>query len=174
MSKKTIKQEVTIEIDRLTNSIVNALSGDVFETEFHKVYKREIKKKDWYFDWHLELAKKECTVYKMTIKENLKVIQGLISIEIKDNFVFVSLVENAKFNRGKDKIFVGVGGNLFAFACKNSIKLGFGGFVGFISKTTLVSYYQKKLGAEVALGQRMFISDTEAVKLVNHYFKIKK
>ncbi len=40
------KQEVDVEIDRLTNSIVNALSGDVFDTEFHKVSKNEIKKKD--------------------------------------------------------------------------------------------------------------------------------
>jgi hypothetical protein len=165
------KQEVEIEIDRLTNSIVNAQSGDVFDTEFHKASKREIKKKDWLFDWHLELTKRECEVYKMTIKDNENIIQGLISVEIKDKYVFVSLVENAKFNRGTGRTYVGVGGNLFAFACKYSMTLGFSGFVAFISKTALMPYYQKKLGAEVALGQRMFISDSEAVKLVNQYFK---
>jgi hypothetical protein len=165
------KSEVDIEIDQLTNSIINALSGDVFDTEFHKVSKKEIKKKDWLFDWHLEFANKKCEVYKMTIKDNVNVIQGLVSLIIENNYVVVNLVENAKFNRGKEKIYIGVGGNMFAFACKYSIALGFGGFVAFIAKTALIHYYQKKLEAEISIGQRMFISDIAAEKLVSRYFK---
>ena len=38
----TRKQHVDIEIDKLTNSIVNVISGEVFETEFSKVSKKEI------------------------------------------------------------------------------------------------------------------------------------
>ena len=165
------KQEVDIEIDRLTNSIVNAFSGDVFETEFHKVSKKEIKKKDWQFDWNRELANEKCEVYKITVKDNVNIIQGLVSLVIEDNYVTVNLVENAKFNRGKEKIYIGVGGNMFAFACKYSMALGFGGFVAFVAKTALIPYYQKKLDAEVTIGQRMFISDTAAEKLINQYFK---
>ena len=167
------KREIDVEIDRLTNSIVNVISGDVLETEFHIVSKKEIKKKDWLFDWHLELANKQAHVYKMTIKNNQVIIQGLISFQVDNGFVSVNLIENAKFNRGKKKLYSGVGGNLFAFACKKSKELGFGGYIGFVAKTSLIVYYNNALGAELALGQRMFIRAESAEKLINQYFKIK-
>jgi hypothetical protein len=170
MARKT---EVEIEIDRLTNSIINALSGDVFDTEFHKVSKREIKKRDWLFDWNKELNKKECEVYKMTIKDNVTVIQGLISVTpvSDEGYMIVNLVENAKFNRGKGKIYLGVGGNMFAFACKKSMELGFEGYVGFVAKTSLIQHYSETLGAELGIGQRMAINKEAASKLINQYFK---
>ncbi len=165
------KKGIDIEIDRLTNSIVNALSGDVLETEFHKVSKKEIKKKDWLFDWHLELANKKNEVFKMTVKDNITVIQGLISFAIDDQYIFVNVVENAKFNRGKGKLYMGVGGNMFAFACKRSMETGFDGFVAFKAKTALVAHYEDTLGAERTLGQRMYIGGEAAIRLINQYFK---
>jgi hypothetical protein len=87
--------------------------------------------------------------------------------------VFVNLVENAKFNRGKKKIYLGVGGNLFAFACKTSKELGYEGYVAFDSKTALVEHYILTLGAQKAVGQRMYISDDDASILINRYFKTK-
>lgn len=167
------KKGIDIEIDKLTNSIVNVISGEIFETEFQEVKKKDINKKDWLFDWNKELKDKESVVYKMTTVENKNIIQGLISLRIDDNFVTVNIVENAKFNRGKEKIYIGVGGNLFAFACKRSQDIGFGGYVGFIAKTSLVSYYMKTLGAELALGQRMYIGEESSEKLINQYFKNK-
>ncbi len=167
------KNEVNIEIDSLTNSIVNVISGEVFETEFSRVSKKEIRKTDWLFDWQKELKDKHNEVYKMTTVENKHIIQGLISLRADDRFVSVGIVENAKFNRGKDKIYLGVGGNLFAFACKLSKELGFNGYVGFIAKTALIDYYAKTLGAELALGQRMYIGEEAAEKLINQYYKIK-
>ena len=109
----------------------------------------------------------------MTTVENKNIIQGLISLKKRDNYVFVNLVENAKFNRGKEKIYLGVGGNLFAFACKVSRDIGFEGFVGFDAKTALMEHYSKTLGAERALGQRMFITNENADILINQYFKTK-
>jgi hypothetical protein len=173
MVKKAIKKEVSIEIDKLTNSIVNIVSGEIFETEFSKVLKKEIKNKDWLFDWNLEMKDRENEVYKMTTVENRNIIQGLVSLKKKENYVFVNLVENAKFNRGKDKMYIGVGGNLFAFACKLSKDSGFDGYVAFDAKTALVNYYYTTLGAERALGQRMYISDENAAVLMNQYFKTK-
>jgi hypothetical protein len=95
----------------------------------------------------------------------------LISYSIEDNFVFVNLIENAKFNRGKAKLYEGVGGNLFAYACKLSLEEGFGGFVSFKAKSTLIEYYKKALGAQVAFGQRMYIDNIASVKLISQYFK---
>ncbi len=170
----TRKKGIDIEIDSLTNSIVNVISGEVFETEFSKVSKKEIHKKDWLFDWHKELKEKRCQVFKMTTIENRNIIQGLVSVIIEDKYITVNVIENAKFNRGKDKVYLGVGGNMFAFACKRSIDMGFGGFVGFMAKTALIKHYQETLGAEIALGQRMFINNISAEKLINQYFKTKK
>ena len=169
------KSYINIEIDRLTNSIVNVISGDVFETEFHRVTKKEIKKKDWLFDWEYELAQKENEVYKMTIKGNKNVIQGLISFyyDYGDKHIFVNLVENAKFNRGRGKIYFGVGGNLFGYACKRSKEIGFDGFVAFTAKTALMDYYASTLGAQRALGNRMFIDEVNATVLLEKYFKNK-
>ena len=114
---------------------------------------------------------KKSKVLKMTTTENRDVIQGLLSYEIEDNFIFVNLVENAVFNRGKEKLYEGVGGNLFAYACKLSFDMGFGGFVSFKAKTALIEHYKKSLGAEVALGQRMYIGSHASILLINQYFK---
>ncbi len=173
MSKKTIKKEVFVEIDKLTNSIENVITGEVFETEFSRVTIKEIKKKDWLFDWSAELKDNENQVYKMTTVENKNIIQGLVSLTIGNGFVFVNLVENNKFNKGKEKLYEGVGGNLFAFACKNSRDLGYGGCISFISKTSLMNYYNKSLGAIKTIGQRMVILEPEAEILINRYFKNK-
>ncbi len=167
------KKHVNIEIDKLTNSIESALTGEVFQTKFTKVSSKEIKKDDWLFNWQIELKNKDNTVYKMTTVENKHIIQGLISLQKRDDYIYVSLVENAKFNRGKGKVYIGVGGNLFAFACKISKEIGYEGFVGFDAKTMLIEHYNKTLGAERAIGQRMFISNTNADILINQYFKIK-
>ncbi len=168
-----VKSEVSIEIDKLTNSIENIITGEIVQTEFSKVTVKEIKKKEWLFDWHKEIKDKTYEVYKMTTVENKNIIQGLISLEKKEDYIFVNLVESAFFNRGKDKIYEGVGGNLFAFACKVSKDFGFDGFVSFIAKTALMEYYNQKLGATRAIGQRMIIVDKDAMNLINQYFKNK-
>ena len=167
------KKHVDIEIDKLTNSIENVITGEVFQTEFSKVTSKELKKKDWLFDWHKELKDKSYEVYKMTTVENKHIIQGLVSLQKREDFVFINLVESANFNRGKDKIYEGVGGNLFAFACKTSKDLGFGGFVNFISKSSLMEHYTLTLRATKAIGQRMVIVDKDAEFLINKYFKNK-
>lgn len=174
MNKRRKTREVSVEIDKLTNSIENTITGEIFETEFNKVAGKEIKIKDWLFDWQKELSETNTQVYKMTTVENKSIIQGLISLIDDDRFVTVNIVENAKFNRGKSKLYQGVAGNLFAFACKQSMEKGYGGFVGFVAKTSLIKHYQESLGAEIAIGQRMFIPSQAAEKLINQYFKTRR
>lgn len=81
MTKKV--HHIDIEIDKLINSIENAFSGDSFDTELIPIIKddlRPIKKGNgWQFDWKYEFEQPERLVYKLTIKGNLNVIQGLIS-----------------------------------------------------------------------------------------------
>lgn len=81
------------------------------------------------------------------------------------------LLENAPFNIGNKRLYEGVAGNLVAFACKLSFQNGHDGFVAFISKTKLITHYEKTLGAYTLGGSRMIIPTDSAIKLVNNYFK---
>lgn len=135
------------EIDKLTNSIENVITGDSFTTEVSVLKKDELKiisrNKGWLFEWKDEFKHPERDLYKLTIVGNPNIIQGLLSIEIKEDHVYMHLVENAPFNRGKDKVYAGVAGNLVAFACRVSFQRGFEGNVSFLSKTQLIEYYEK-------------------------------
>ena len=116
---------VNIEIDRLTNSIINAVTGDVFDTEVLVANLQDLKttKKEWHFDWEKELNKGK--VYKLVIEGNPNIVQGLLSLIDQKDHTYVSLVENAPYNIGANKIYEGVAGNLFAFACKVAFEQGF-------------------------------------------------
>jgi len=123
----------------------------------------------WLFDWAQESLNFD--VHKLVTLENQDEIQGLVSLQIKKGFVYVSLVESAPHNRNKEKVNDGVGGNLFAFACKLSKEKGFGGFVTFESKTELMGYYAKNFGAKpIGNSNRMFIDEAAAEKLIATYF----
>ena len=106
----------------------------------------------------------------MNTLNNQSVIQGLISLEIKSDHVYMHLVESAPFNKGKSKVYAGVPGNLVAFACKLAFQRGHEGNVSFFSKTQLVQHYIDTLGA-IHFGGRVTIIDTNAaLKLINKYF----
>ena len=163
-------------IDKLTNSIENSFTGDIFDTEILILTtkdKRQIIKKDWLFDWHQELLKIDRHVFKLVIQGNENISQGLISLSNNSDHVYIHLIESAIFNKGKEKIYLGVPGNLVAFACKYSFELGYGGYVAFDSKTNLIKHYQDSLGAKLFRGTRMYLDSKEAVKLINQYFKNK-
>lgn len=172
--KKEIKYHIGIEIDKLTNSIANVISGDSFPTDVHPLLKTDlknvVKKNGWLFNWADEFKLKDRQVFKLTIRNNPGIIQGLISIsDFKDHF-YLHLIESAPFNLGKNKIYEGVPGNLFAFTCKLSWDKGYQGFVAFTSKTKLINHYEKTLGATHIGNQKMIIFPKEALKLINKYF----
>jgi hypothetical protein len=72
------------EVDKLTNSIENIITGDSFATDITIIsisdLKTVIKKNGWQFDWKLEFKQPERDVYKLTIVNNQSVVQGLISL----------------------------------------------------------------------------------------------
>jgi len=172
------KQEqigLDFEVDKLTNSIENIITGDSFATDITIIsiadLKTVTKKNGWQFNWKLELKQPEKDVYKLTIVNNQSVIQGLISLEIKSDHVYMHLVESAPFNKGKSKVYAGIPGNLVAFACKLAFQRGHEGNVSFFSKTQLVQHYIDTLGA-IHVGGRVMIIDTNAaLKLINKYFQ---
>ena len=162
-------------IDRLTDSILNTISGDSFQTEVSTLKKSDLeniqKQNGWYFDWAKEFNDLTKEVYKLVIVNNPKIIQGLLSISFESDHVFMNLLESAPFNLGKEKLYEGVPGNLVAYACKTSFQQGLDGFVAFTAKSELIKHYEETLGAYHFKNQRMIL-DTEAARnLVMKYFK---
>jgi len=173
--KKGQEIEADFEIDKLTNSIENTITCEVFDTEVTPLYfkdKRQIKKSDWVFDWHREFRDPANEIYKLTTINNPSIIHGLICFIDKQDHIFMSLIESAKFNKGKSKLYRGSAGNLVAFSCKISFEKGYEGVVSFIAKSRLIDHYHQTLGAKQFGGSnRMFIDTKEALALVKQYYK---
>ena len=68
------KIEQDFIIDRLTNSIINIISGDSFQTEVSRLTKNDLKnitkKNGWNFNWKTEFQDIQKEVYKLTIVNN--------------------------------------------------------------------------------------------------------
>ena len=162
-------------VDKLTNSIQNTISGDSFATDVLRFTKSDLKqvtkKNGWNFDWKMELANNTKELFKLTIPNNPSIIQGLLSLTLESDHVYMHLLENAPFNIGQNKLYDGVAGNLVAHACKVSFQQGFDGFVGFTAKTKLINHYEKTLGAYTLGGHRMIIPTKSAQILIDKYFK---
>jgi len=162
-------------IDRLTDSILNTISGDSFQTEIATLKKSDLKniprKNGWGFDWKPEFNDLAKEVYKLTIVNNPDIIQGLLSLTVEADHIFMNLLESAPFNIGKQKLYEGVAGNLVAFACKVSFQKGYDGYVAFTAKSLLIQHYEETLGAYHFRNQRMIIDSEAARILVTKYFK---
>ena len=85
------KLEQGFIIDRLTDSILNTISGDSFQTEVSTLkkfnLKHVLKKNGWNFNWKNEFNDWTQEVYKLTIVNNPHIIQGLLSITIETDHI---------------------------------------------------------------------------------------
>lgn len=171
---KGSKYRLDVEIDKLTNSISNTISGDSFPTDVHLITKTDLKsttkKNGWQFNWTNESKQLDRQVFKLTIRNNPDIIQGMLSISDYGDHYYLHLIESAPFNLGKNKLYEGVPGNLFAFSCKISWDKGYQGFVSFTSKTKLIEHYERTLGAIHVGGHKMIIFPQEALILIKKYF----
>ncbi|RZJ87060.1 MAG: hypothetical protein EOO60_12625 [Hymenobacter sp.] len=164
-----------IEIDKLTNSIEQVATGEVLQTlvlaTMANDLKTTTKKNGWRFDWRKEARQPRRNVFKLEAVDNPSIVQGLVSLEIEVDHVYLHLVESAPINQGKAKEYVGVPGNLFAYACKLAFEQGREGNVAFTAKTQLIAHYMETLGAWHIGGHRMLLDTVAARRLVNRYVK---
>ena len=113
-----IQIEQNFIIDKLTDSILNTISGDSFQTEVSRLTTVDLKSitktSNWIFDWKSEFNDLKKEVYKLTIVNNSTIIQGLLSITIEQDHIYMNLLESSPFNIGKNKLYEGVAGNLVA------------------------------------------------------------
>jgi hypothetical protein len=172
--KKRQAPGLDFRIDKLTNSIENVQSGDRFPTDVSLLTTSELKnitkKNGWRFNWSDEIKVPERDIFKLTISNNPNIIQGIISLEVKSDHVYIHLIESAPFNIGRNKTYFGIPANLVAFACKLSFQRGGEGYVSFTAKTTLIDHYIESLGAVHFGGRLMVITAPVALKLIDKYF----
>lgn len=133
-----------------------------------------LKKDGWQFNWR-ELARqnKEAMFFKLIRKEAPFEIEGMLMIKLEnDEMLAMKNVEVSPSNLGQNGKFDRVAGCLIAYACHKSHELASGNYKGFLtfeSKTKLIPLYIKKYKATQALGQKMFITDSNGNKLIEEY-----
>lgn len=143
---------LNIIIDKLTNSVVDSITGESFKTKIAIVTKSDLlmvrrKKGEWNFNWKTEFNQADRVVYKLMIVAEADKIQGLVSISNMGDHCYLHLAESAPANFGAHKKYQGVGGNLFAYCCKLSWDNGNDGIIAFKSKTLLIEHYEKGVGS---------------------------
>ena len=166
--------ELDFEIDKITESIENAETGETLNTLVLPATKEDLekvsKKNGWIFDWKQEFSEPEKKVYKLVTVQEPQTIHGMVSLEKLKDHVLMHLIESAPCNIGKEKKYLGVCGNLTAYGCKLSQESGFNGVIAFEPKTALISHYQKTLGAVLLSERRMAIFEKDAQILLDKYF----
>ncbi len=81
-------------VDRLTNAIVNVTSGDSFQTEVSLLTREDLKqvqkKNGRLFNWKDEQQMPDKEVYKLTIVNSPSIVQGVTSLSLKADHVFLT------------------------------------------------------------------------------------
>ena len=178
----TSKQIENLRIDEkdkysnwwFSNSVITKSSGRTLKIIFIPANQLTINKlrkiNGWNFNWNREFQIKSRNVEVLTLKKNNSIILGLISYEILEDHLHVHLVESSPENIGKNKKYIGIGSNLFAYACWISKNNGFEGNISFFSKTRLIKHYQLTLCA-INLGKgKMIIHEYQSEFLIDKYF----
>lgn len=163
--------EIDILIDELTACLIQRETGLIVETDYEE-RQSPIKFKGyngWKFDWTIP-ENNDYKIYELFVKGD-DTVQGRIAFKIDGGVADVNIVEAAPHNVGHNGEYIGVGGHLFAIACQYSMDAGCDGYVAFTAKTNLIEHYKKKLGAEVISGQKMYIGELEAQKLIDKYLE---
>lgn len=162
--------------------IIHRSSKEQYRVEFHPLTRHDVKKmvrdggpQSWEtaFDWSLYFRCSSVEVHKMVITGNDE-IQGCIALEIKEDHVYVHLIESAPHNF-KGKEFLMIGEHLLGFACRRSQQFGFEGAVALQSKTgpkysSLIGYYTSpRIGAAHLGNGYMILDGLSAQRLIMLY-----
>lgn len=163
--------EISIIIDELTDCLVETDTRRIVKTEYRK-RTAPMKPKDYYgwkFKWNVP-EKNGYDIYELFVK-NTNTVQGRIAFKVEGGVALVDIVEAAPHNVGHEGRYTGVGGHLFALACKASMDAGYGGYVAFTAKNDLIEHYEEKIGAKVLSGQRMYIDEDVAKGLIDKHLE---
>ena len=128
---------------------------------------RTITKSRFWFNWKEESAH---DVFKLRIK-GTDTILGLISLKShnRELRIEIRLLAVSKENRGRNKTYEHIAGNLIAFACLRSIRMfGHWASVSLVPKTRLLQHYIEKYHMHPA-GRHLLLDGEDIMKLINRY-----
>lgn len=128
---------------------------------------KNITKTRFSFDWKKE---KTNQVYKLTL-DGEEDILGLVSISFFENEerVEIRLLAVSIENVGKNKIYIGIAGELIAFVARIALrKYGALAAVSLVSKTEIEQHYIDKYGFERA-GKSLCLDGIRLIKLIEEY-----
>jgi len=165
--------EIDVIIDALTPCLLHEESGQYVNTVVKPITKNDLTElKTWNatFNWSLYFNRPEILMRKLMVEGSDR-IEGALAMQIQEGFIEVILVESAPWNIKKPKHYAGVGGHLFAIACKKSCDHDFDGVIAFNAKTRLIQHYQKTIHAELIGGTRMIVEEEGAALLLKTYYK---
>jgi len=147
--------------------VVEAKTGKKAKVRITSIKPSELRKlKDFEFDWSKE---KEYETFKLSLISNGEIL-GLLSIDkaVEELRIEIRLLEISAKNVGKNKTYDRIAGILIAFACKESFRNGFFGFVSLIPKTRLIKHYEQKYGFQ-QFGRQLAIELEASELLMNRY-----
>jgi hypothetical protein len=128
MKKRNTHSCLATPIDKITRSIEGRVDGVSYTTVVFSINTSNsnllLPAESWKFDWSSELHKSKRAVYGLVLESDATRIQGLMSVERKADNIHVHLLESGMHNIGKRKEYLGVPGNLIAFACLQAIRMG--------------------------------------------------
>ncbi len=154
--------------------ILDKIKEELVKSEIVTMNKDTIplKKDGWNFNWRQLLNEKNSWTYILRTLNSPDQVEGALQLKIEHEMLIMDSLELAPYNIGQqNKRYDYVAGCLIAFACRESFKVegDYKGFLTFVSKTNLIEWYSKKYGAELALGQRMFIDWENGERLIEEY-----
>jgi hypothetical protein len=126
-----------------------------------------LSRTSFFFDWRQEAA---FEIYKLMIQGQSE-IQGLVSLERMPNEwrVHIRLLTVSIKNKGKDKIYDRVAGNLIAHAAKIAVReYGILACVSLRPKSVIAKHYIEKYDMNVT-GNTLSIMVPKIANLINRY-----
>lgn len=151
-------------------NVIETSSGKSHTVEINPVedddYKT-LRKSRFFFDWKEEKAHE---VYKLQLSGTSEIL-GLISLEnIPEEWrVHIRLLTVSKGNRGKEKQFDRIAGNLIAYAARIAIKeYAEYACVSLRPKSHVAQHYIDKYNMKLT-GMTLSIEVPEILDLINHY-----
>ena len=158
--------------------IVDILADKKVDAIIEKATRRDmpLKKNGWQFTWRTLYKTEGAVFYKLKLK-NDEAIQGMLMLSLmNDEMLYMNNIEIAPHNYGSKGKYKNVAGCLIAYGCLKSFEIGqnyYKGYLTFQSKTKLIPLYEKKYGATLAMGQRMYIEPKAGLELIEKYLKQK-
>jgi len=150
----------------------NIETGEDLEAEIELLKEVELlkvkKSKQFLFDWKKEYEKPGL-LYKISLVENDELLGLICLIDVPEEMrIHLELVELRKDQTGKNKTIDKIAGCLIAFACEQSFKKKYGGFVSLLPKTRLINHYTFKYGFS-QYGRLLAIEGQASRLLLNKY-----